>query len=114
MEELENEVCPKYEREKRERQRQQKRRRSSVSLFRAINAVRMDTKPLETTYPVQVSIPSHHISDSYLPAMCSETSLYTMDTLRMVDMDISPQHNIWQDGISNKFLNHHPNSTRQR
>ena len=40
MEELENEVCPKYEREKRERQRQQKRRRSSVSLFRAINAVR--------------------------------------------------------------------------
>ena len=115
LEELETEVCPKYERDKRERQRQKKRRRSSAATFRAINAV-INLFTMITVYKdsMQIAIPNHHISDSYLSAICSDTSLYTMDTLRMVDMTASPKKNLCQDDISNKFLNHHPLSKRQR
>ena len=65
-----------------------------------------------SNYSQKVAMPNHHISDSYLPAICSESSLYTMDTLRMVDMSASPDKN--QDDMSYRFLNHHPLSKRLR
>ena len=67
-----------------------------------------------SNYSQKVAMPNHHISDSYLPAICSESSLYTMDTLRMVDMSASPHKNMGQDDMSYRFLNHHPLSKRLR
>ena len=43
LEELETELCPKYEREKRENQGQLRQRRSSAATFRAINTVSLLT-----------------------------------------------------------------------